>query len=64
MGVGLIASVGTGRLIASQLWNTSPRDPVMLAAAVALVVVVALAAALVPARRAMGIEPMTALRRD
>ncbi len=41
---GLLASFATSRLIANQLWNTSPQDPLTLGAAVSVVAVVALAA--------------------
>jgi putative ABC transport system permease protein len=62
--VGLLASVVTSRLIVNQLWNTSPYDPLTLVAATAVIAVVALAACYLPARRAMAVDPMTALRHD
>ena len=62
--VGLLASVVTSRLIVNQLWNTSPYDPLTLVAATAVIAVVALAACYLPARRAMAVDPMTALRND
>ena len=62
IGVGLAASVVTGRVIAAQLWKTSATDPLTLVVGVGLVMLVALAASLVPARRAMRIEPMAAMR--
>jgi predicted permease len=61
---GLLASVATTRLIASQLWNTSPYDPLTLVAATSLIALVALAACYIPARRAMAVDPMTALRHE
>ena len=61
---GLLASFATTRLIANQLWNTSPHDPMILGAATFVIAVVALAACYIPARRAMTIDPMTALRQD
>ena len=64
VGVGLLASVATSRLIASQLWNTSPHDPLTLACAVAVIAVVALAACYLPALRAIRVDPMTALRHE
>jgi putative ABC transport system permease protein len=66
MGVaaGLLGNFATSRLIASQLWNTSPQDPVTLVAAVATIAVVAFAACYIPARRAMRIEPTAALRQE
>ncbi len=52
------------RLMAAMLYQLSPHDPVSLAAAALGVAVVSLAAALVPARRAAGVEPMEALRAE
>jgi putative ABC transport system permease protein len=62
--VGVLASFATGRLIANQLWNTSPHDPLTLAAAICIIAVVAFAACYLPALRAMRVDPMTALRND
>jgi len=64
VGAGVLASFATNRLIVSQLWNTSPHDPLTVAAAVSLIVVVALAACCLPAVRAMRIEPVAALRQE
>jgi putative ABC transport system permease protein len=63
-GIGLVSSLGTNRLLESQLWRTSPHDSTALAVVVAIVAVVGVAACLIPARRAMRIEPMAALRQD
>jgi ABC-type antimicrobial peptide transport system permease subunit len=62
LGAGLLASLATNRLIANQLWQTSPQDPATVAAAVATVVVVAIAACCIPAVRAIRVEPLGALR--
>jgi predicted permease len=64
VGAGLIASYATGRAIASQLWNTSPQDPLILALAVSVVAVVALAACSIPALRAIHVDPIQALRSE
>jgi putative ABC transport system permease protein len=61
---GLLANMATSRLIANQLWRTSPNDPLTLAVATAVIAVVALLACCIPARRAMSIDPMVALRHD
>ncbi len=61
---GLLANLVTSRLIANQLWHTSPNDPLTLAVATGVIAVVALAACYIPARRAMSIDPMVALRHD
>jgi predicted permease len=52
------------RLIRSQLYGVSPADPIVLSAGTLLVALVALVAALLPARRAASIEPMQALRTE
>jgi ABC-type antimicrobial peptide transport system permease subunit len=62
LAAGLLASLGVTRVIANQLWNVSPRDPVTLGVVVAAVTVAGLAACYVPARRATQVDPMVALR--
>jgi putative ABC transport system permease protein len=61
---GLLASFATNRLVANQLWNVSPHDPLTLAGATILVSLIALTACYIPARRAMHVEPVAALRED
>jgi putative ABC transport system permease protein len=48
--------------VRDQLYGVSGRDPLTMAAVVAAVVAIALLAAILPARRAIGVDPMTALR--
>jgi predicted permease len=60
--VGAIASVAVSSLIASLLFGTAPNDPATFGVIFTLVVIVALAAGYVPARRASRIDPMVALR--
>jgi putative ABC transport system permease protein len=62
--IGILASFATNRLLAAQLWNVSPHDPLTLAAATMIVSLIAFAACYIPARRAMQIDPMAALRED
>jgi hypothetical protein len=64
IGIGLPVSIGFGRLIADQLYQVSPFDPLTFAGVILLVILVALAATTVPARRALGVAPNTALRYD
>jgi putative ABC transport system permease protein len=66
MGVaaGVVASIGFLRLLRSALFNVSPADPSVLAAVSLLLVIVALVASYVPARRALRVDPVTALRHD
>jgi ABC-type lipoprotein release transport system permease subunit len=61
---GLLASLATSRLLTTQLWNVSPHDPLTLATATILVSLIALTACYIPARRAMHVEPIAALRED
>ena len=64
--IGLAAGLGCAlladRFIASQLYGVAPHDPATICAACAVLLIVALAACWIPARRAMRIDPMTALR--
>ncbi|MBI1176577.1 FtsX-like permease family protein [bacterium] len=62
--LGLAAMVGTGRLLASQLFQVTSFDPPVVIATVALVAIIALAACWLPARRASQVDPMEALRNE
>jgi putative ABC transport system permease protein len=62
VGVGLLASFLVTRVIATQLWGVSPRDPLTLSSAVAVVALAGLAACYFPARRATKVDPLIALR--
>jgi putative ABC transport system permease protein len=59
---GLVLSFLFTRLLAGMLFGVSPADPIVLATVVAIVLVVATIAALVPAMRAALVEPMQVLR--
>jgi hypothetical protein len=59
---GVILAVMVGLLIRSQITGLDTQDPVSYIAAVVLIVVVALVAILIPASRALRIEPASALR--
>jgi len=60
--IGLFASYGLTRFLASQISGVSPTDPWTFAGVVTLVVIVGLAACLLPARRAARVDPLVALR--
>ncbi len=62
--IGGLASVPLSRMLEGLLFGVQPADPPTLAVAAAVLMSVALVAAWVPARRAMAVDPMTALRRD
>ena len=62
--VGLAAAVMSGPLVAHLLYGVSPRDPLTLAAGPSLLLIVASMAIWWPERRAMAVDPMTALRSE
>jgi ABC-type antimicrobial peptide transport system permease subunit len=60
--IGLVVATGLSRFLSAMLFEVSATDPATYGAAVALLVVVALLACWVPARRATRVDPMVALR--
>jgi putative ABC transport system permease protein len=60
--VGLTSSLALTHLLGSLLFDVPPRDPLTLATASAVMVVVALGACWTPARRATKVNPLVALR--
>lgn len=62
--IGLLGAAAASRLLQSFLFGVSPFDPLVLAVAAVFVLLLALAASLLPARRAAAIDPMKALRTD
>jgi predicted permease len=61
---GLAAALALGRLIASMLYGLKPWDPATFAIASTLLILVAVGASWIPARRAAGVDPMKALRHE
>jgi putative ABC transport system permease protein len=59
---GLLGSIWITRLVKGLLFGLTRNDPLTLALAIAALVAVALVASYVPARRAMRVDPMVALK--
>jgi putative ABC transport system permease protein len=64
IGIGLAGSFALTPLMASQLLGVSPVDPLTFITVSLLLVLVALVACWLPARRAAKVDPMTALRTE
>ncbi len=64
IGFGLLFSFGVTRVIKSILFNVSPTDPVSFAGISAVLAAIAALASWLPARRAMAVDPLEALRNE
>jgi ABC-type antimicrobial peptide transport system permease subunit len=62
--IGLVGALTLGRFLQSLLFGVDAADPLTLLAVAAVLIGVALAACLLPALRAVGIDPIAALRAD
>ena len=60
--VGIALACGLTQLMSAQLYGVSPRDPLTFVAVAGVLILVALAACYVPARRAASVDPTEALR--
>jgi putative ABC transport system permease protein len=64
VGIGLVAAAGVTRLMAGLLFGVQPIDPPTFAVVAALMILVALVACWIPARRATRADPLMALRSE
>ena len=64
VGIGLVAALVLTRAMTTLLFGVSPFDPVTLVAVAGVLVVIALVACYLPARRAASVDPMVALRHE
>jgi putative ABC transport system permease protein len=60
--IGMAVALGATRLLTSLLFGTNPSDPATFASVAGLLIAVALSACYVPAKNAMKVDPMVALR--
>jgi len=62
--IGLMAALALGRLLATQLYETSPYNPFLLATTAITLAIAAMLACVFPARRATFLDPVRALRAE
>ena len=62
--IGMAGAVGLSRLLQTMLFELSPTDPVSFVLVAAGLLLVAIVAAWWPARRAVAVDPLTALRAE
>jgi predicted permease len=60
--IGIVAAVGVTRFLSAMLYDVRANDPLTMVGVAALLIIVAFAACYIPARRAMKVDPMVALR--
>jgi ABC-type antimicrobial peptide transport system permease subunit len=60
--LGIVGAASLQKVVATEIYGVRPLDPLVLASVMVLLAIVTLAACIIPARRAMGVEPTVALR--
>jgi predicted permease len=63
-GIGLVCAMVVSRLMAGMLYGVNPSDPLTFGAVAMLLIGVAVLACYIPARRAIGVDPLVALRHE
>ena len=64
LAVGLVAAIGAGRAVRAMLFDVSPMDPATLLSVTIILLTAGVAACVLPARRAMRVDPLVALRTE
>ncbi len=64
LALGIVAALATGRLLASQLFEVKPTDPMTYAAVASALLATGMLACTIPALRAMRVDPLVALRNE
>jgi ABC-type antimicrobial peptide transport system permease subunit len=62
--LGLPVAIAITRFVASMLFGLGPQDPASIGAALTVLIVAAMAASYLPARRAAAVDPIQALREE
>jgi putative ABC transport system permease protein len=64
LAIGVAGAFGLTRFISGQLFGVKPMDPITIASAAVVLIVIALFACYIPARRATKLDPVTVLRAE
>jgi len=64
LAIGFVAALGATRVLEMFMYDVSPNDPATFALTLLILVLTALAACIVPARRASRVDPLEALRAE
>ena len=62
--LGIAGALAAGRVLSAYLYQTAPRDPLIIAAVAAVFLIAGVLACLIPARRATTVDPLIALRAE